>query len=148
MSIIDTFRILPPEEDMTVTYHMPKRGSWDVSDKTPVERLIMLRDFLRTPVPNKHWDFSDIAVNPECGSAGCACGWYMYLTDKYGSLDFGTSEMLDEFGMNTYEEFEGIFDNGLTLKLSLDSMSDVSPENVADAIDEHLTKLAFQDCVD
>ena len=141
MSIIDTFRILPSEEDMTVTYHMPKRGSWDVSDKTGVERLIMLRDFLRTPVPNKAWDFGSITVNPECGSAGCACGWYQYLTNKYEDLDFGTFEMLDEFDIKTYEDFEDIFDNGLSHKLGLESMSEVTPENVADAIDEYLERI-------
>ena len=110
---------------------IPTRGSWDVSNKTPRQRLEMLRDFLRTPTPNVAWDFTTIEVNPECGTAGCAMGWYEHLTGKeYVGC---TGSLMDEFQMGKSSTrriflFEGYDDSCI-----------ITPIDIADAIDRYLT---------
>ncbi len=140
MSIFDNFRI-PSDDDLTVTYHFPKKGSWDVSELTPRQRLEKLRDFLRTPVPNLAWDFGSIHVNQDCGTNGCACGWYSYLTDNEDTGEFGSQEMLDHFGFSSWSDFDRLFDAELSERLNKKT-EEVTPVEVADAIDEYLAEEA------
>lgn len=64
---------------MPFDFSMPPRGSVDVSKMTPRQRLEFLRDFLRTTTPTLAWDYRKVAVAPDCGTAGCALGWWEYL---------------------------------------------------------------------
>ena len=119
--------------DIDVKYTIPARGSWDVSDKTPRERLIMLRDFLRTDAPNVAWSYCDVDVNPECGTAGCALGWYAWLTAK--SARFGTA--MADFGL-TLRTTEKLFIEAGRYTSPVKPIREVTPTDVADAIDRYL----------
>jgi len=131
---------------MPLDFNIPARGSWDVMNKkTPRERLLMLRDFLRTPAPHRFWDFGNVEVNPECGTSGCAIGWYGYLTgreadDLYDMAMYETAiyedEGPDEFGISI-KQASRIFGTGLGCSLHK-RLGDVTPTDVADAIDRYL----------
>ena len=110
---------------------IPARGSWDVSDKSPRERLEMLRNFLRTPTPNVAWDYTlTCTVAPECGANGCAFGWYAYLKGEHYIED-----RIDEFGISEDADFDIFFTAGQAVgKIS----GDVTPDDVANAIDHYL----------
>lgn len=122
--------------DIDVKYTIPARGSWDVSNKTPRERLEMLRDFLRTDVPNVAWDFTCINVEPECGTAGCALGWYEYLvgTEKFRTMRFVQNAAV-EFGISD-NEARWFFVYG-PMPPNADG-SAVTPNDVANTIDRYL----------
>ncbi len=142
MSIVDSYVIEALNEHLGPA---SLKGSWDMKDKSPRERLMALRDFLRTDVPNICWNFGSIGVNPECGAAGCAVGWYAFLTGQESAASFYDKEAgIIKGGVGVNDEFQlspssfwYLFTSGLGNKLGK-PMSDISPSEVADAIDEYL----------
>ncbi len=139
MSIVDSYRI----EDLVELAPTSLKGSWDMTDKTPRERLMALRDFLRTDIPNTCWDFSKVTCDPGCGTAGCAIGWYAYLTGMEDAVDFYAGEGNAFEGTNQhfqmpYEPFVNTFSYGLSNILKKVHIGCVTPSEVADAIDEYL----------
>ena len=137
MSIVDSYRL----EDLVPA---SLGGSWDMTDKSPRERLEALRDFLRTDVPNTCWDFGSVSCNPECGAAGCAIGWYSYLIGDEEPLSLFDQEMYEDDGNHqfrmSYISFVDTFSYGLRNRLCKQFLKDVTPLEVADAIDEYLEK--------
>ncbi len=136
MSIVDDFimkkGILPSDS---------LKGSWNMGDKSPRERLVALRDFLRTPTPNLAWNFGTITVDPDCGTAGCGIGWYCHLTGVESAVDFFDKESSYgvEFQMPE-ADFYNIFTLGLGKKTGK-ALVDIIPLEVADAIDVYLEKV-------
>ena len=120
---------------MPFDFQIPARGFWDVADKTPRERLTMLRDFLLTSTPNVAWDYTTaFGLDPECGTGACALGWYAYLTDR--PIGFENSE----FRITDDTAIDFFFNTDLTGK----SMSEVTPTDVANAITQYLDKTGEQ----
>jgi len=114
---------------------IPARGSWNLDALTPHQRLEKLRDFLRTPIASAYWDYRDIEVDPDCGTNGCAMGWYYYLANK--SMDW--RGLKDDLGLD-FDTFDNIFYNadGMLKRLS---PKYITPEDVADLIDQHLEEV-------
>ena len=57
------------------------RGTVDAEKMKPRQRLLYLRDFLRSGIiPDNLWRFTHSQVRPECRTAGCTCGWWDFLT--------------------------------------------------------------------
>lgn len=110
---------------MPFDFSIPARGSVDASKMTPRERLEFLRDFLRTPTPNVAWDYRGVAVAPECGTAGCALGWWQYLVGPEEDFDL-------EMPGNGFKVFiHANRSRGITRE-------EVTPSMVADDIDAWL----------
>ncbi len=95
-----------------------------VRDLPPRERLERLRDWLANGGPGKAaWDYS-YEMN-DCGTVGCALGWYESLTKHTG---------------NCYSEFGISFGQTSTIFFRTSStvgkiMEDVTPQDVATVID-------------
>lgn len=114
-------------------------GTIDADNMTPMERLLALRDFLRTPIPNELWDFQRPDLDIRCGSAGCACGWYDHLaaTGRQTWLGAALVDMeTNPFGLSV-PEFHRCFTPSASSVYGVLPPS-ASPRDVADEIDRIL----------
>lgn len=119
------------------------KGSVNPENMTPMERLIYLRDFLRSGIPDTLWNFTCPHINPECGTKGCALGWWDYLTNRrwvryettWYAVDNGSE---NPFAM-TNEEHHRCFTYIGPLTAGTHLNRNASPAEVADEIDRMLT---------
>tara|TARA_Y100000593_G_scaffold84757_1_gene160710 strand:- start:924 stop:1289 length:366 start_codon:yes stop_codon:yes gene_type:complete len=109
---------------------IPEPASVNTADMTITERLEFLRDFLRTPTANLYWDYDNGHVDPECGTCGCAYGWYDYLSQTFSGHIWELDEVLPN------DVFDRLFEHahiarGIHFK-------EVTPTMVADDIEAYL----------
>jgi len=96
-----------------------------VRDLLPRERLERLGEWLYAGGPGKEaWDYS-FTMN-ECGTIGCAIGWYRKLTGYAGN---GEPEF-NITGTQRFDMFIGVGDS-----FENKSMKQITPQDVAKVID-------------
>ena len=104
------------------------------------EGLRRLAEVLRQKTPRFTWDFGTVYTEEECGSKGCAYGLARFLwphdiaVEEFGQSDF-TRIMAEAFGLYI-EDSRALFSSDRTYGKDY---SEVTPNDVADAIDRYLS---------
>lgn len=103
-----------------------------VRDLPPRQRLERLRDWLANGGPGKDaWDYTNI-MN-DCGTIGCAIGWYDTLVGLPGTINESNSKRASNaFGISGENVHKCFYYAETSLNKFVD---DVTPQDVAKVID-------------